>query len=146
MRISDWSSDVCSSDLHGPPMHFVAQTQDTSERRRLHAALAEAAQKDSLTGLVNRSGFQAQLATACAEASSEAPVSVIFLDLNGFKGVNDTFGHAFGDLVLQQVSARMRSALRPGDVAARLGGDELAAILVGADEVGRSEEHTSELQ
>src|SRR3546814_12383038 len=97
-------------------MHFVAQIQDISERRRLHAALVEAAQKDSLTGLVNRSGFQAQLATACAEASSEAPVSVIFLDLNGFKGVNDTLGHAFGDLVLQQVSARMRSALRPGDV------------------------------
>src|SRR3546814_18459259 len=113
-------------------MHFVAQIQDISERRRLHAALVEAAQKDSLTGLVNRSGFQAQLATACAEASSEAPVSVIFLDLNGFKGVNDTFGPAFGALVPPQASARMRSAMPPAAGAARLRGAPPASTPPGA--------------
>jgi diguanylate cyclase (GGDEF)-like protein/PAS domain S-box-containing protein len=118
---------------HGNPMHFVAQIQDIGERRALHADLLEQANHDSLTGLVNRACFEDRLADACSTAASLGPVTVVFIDLNEFKSINDTFGHAVGDLVLQQTAHRVRDALRPGDLAARLGGDELAALLVGAD-------------
>lgn len=118
----------------GNPMHFVAQIQDVTERRQLHAALVEQANHDVLTGLVNRACFEERLAAACAGARADEPVTVVFMDLDQFKAINDTFGHATGDLVLVEIANRVRRALRPDDVAARVGGDELAAILLGADE------------
>ena len=117
----------------GNPVHFVAQIQDVTERRSMHEALIEQANRDALTGLANRGCFEQRLAEACAVAPDEEPVTVIFMDLNEFKVINDTYGHRTGDLVLQRVAERLERALRPGDVAGRIGGDELAAILVGAD-------------
>ncbi|MET0728659.1 MAG: PAS domain S-box protein [Acidimicrobiales bacterium] len=121
-------------DQNGDPIHFVSQIQDITERRSQHDDLVKQANHDSLTDLVNRARFEDQLVEACAAALDHGPVSVVFLDLNEFKAINDTYGHAAGDLVLQQSAQRMRGALRPGDLAGRIGGDELAAILFGADE------------
>jgi diguanylate cyclase (GGDEF)-like protein len=100
---------------------------------RLHAELraqaernAHDARHDALTGLPNRTQLHARLAEAAA--SGEA-VSVLLLDLDRFKPVNDTHGHEAGDEVLRVVAERLRTAVRPGDLVARLGGDEFAVLV-----------------
>jgi diguanylate cyclase (GGDEF)-like protein len=108
----------------------LASFQDnTALINRLDATLAELsyqAQTDGLTGLANRTHFYDQLVTALGRTSG---VSVLLVDLDGFKAVNDTLGHAAGDTLLISVADKMRAALRSGDVAARLGGDEFAVLL-----------------
>ncbi|WP_250029548.1 GGDEF domain-containing protein [Paractinoplanes maris] len=93
--------------------------------RRLRAELDHRAFHDPLTGLPNRAAFQRD-ATAVLTHGGAA---VLVLDLDGFKQVNDTHGHAAGDALLVEVAARIVAALRPGDLAARLGGDEFAVVL-----------------
>ena len=86
--------------------------------------------RDALTGLPNRRLFEEQLASAqAASARGDAAVSVAYLDLDGFKPVNDVHGHDAGDRVLQEVARRLQSVVRGGDVVARLGGDEFALVL-----------------
>ena len=100
-------------------------------RRELSAAQAQllhSATHDPLTGLANRALFLQQTATALARGAASRP-AVVFLDLDGFKAVNDTHGHAAGDELLTVVTARLRSCLRDTDLAARLGGDEFAVLL-----------------
>jgi diguanylate cyclase (GGDEF)-like protein/PAS domain S-box-containing protein len=120
-------------DERDSPIHVVSQIQDITERRLLHDSLIEQANRDSLTGLASRACLETYLTDACASAGTPDSVTLVFLDLNGFKAVNDTLGHAAGDLVLRQTAERVRQAIRAGDLAARLGGDELAVVLVGAD-------------
>ncbi|WP_030434210.1 GGDEF domain-containing protein [Actinoplanes subtropicus] len=96
---------------------------------RLDSTLAEMsyqAHTDGLTALANRTHFYEQLEAALERTSG---VSVLLVDLDGFKAVNDTLGHAAGDTLLISVADKMRAALRAGDVAARLGGDEFAVLL-----------------
>ncbi len=103
--------------------------------RRLRAELHHQAFHDSLTGLPNRAAFHRDAEVILARGGA----AVLILDLDGFKQVNDTLGHAAGDALLAGVGARMAAAVRPGDLAARLGGDEFAVILPGgadADLVG----------
>jgi diguanylate cyclase (GGDEF)-like protein len=108
----------------------LASFQDNTDLiNRLDATLAELshqAHTDGLTGLANRTHFYAQLETALGRTSE---VAVLLVDLDGFKAVNDTLGHAAGDTLLISVADKMRAALRSGDVAARLGGDEFAVLL-----------------
>jgi diguanylate cyclase (GGDEF)-like protein len=108
----------------------LASFQDnTALINRLDATLAELsyqAHTDGLTGLANRTHFYEQLETALGRS---AGVSVLLVDLDGFKAVNDRLGHAAGDTLLISVADKMRAALRSGDVAARLGGDEFAVLL-----------------
>jgi diguanylate cyclase (GGDEF)-like protein len=85
---------------------------------------------DTLTGLPNRVLFHDELATALV---APGPLTVLVIDLDDFKMVNDTLGHAVGDALLVQVGHRLRSAVRPGDLVARLGGDEFAVLLPGTD-------------
>ncbi|MEZ5141118.1 MAG: GGDEF domain-containing protein [Acidimicrobiales bacterium] len=93
----------------------------------LHAAL-----HDTLTGIPNRSHFFERLGeTMASRDEAAAPVAVLYLDLDGFKPVNDTHGHAAGDAVLREVSDRIGGALRPDDIVARLGGDEFAVLCSG---------------
>jgi len=99
-----------------------------SERRQAH--LYHLAHHDSLTGLANRSLFDDRLTQALAAAERDARgVAVLFLDLDRFKTVNDTLGHAFGDLLLKGTADRIAAVVRRGDTVARLGGDEFAVVL-----------------
>jgi diguanylate cyclase (GGDEF)-like protein len=98
-----------------------------TERR--HAELRQMALHDMLTGLPNRTLFERHLTEAVAGSASDVGVAVMFLDLDRFKEINDTFGHRFGDLVLCGVSQRLRAAVRKSDLVARLSGDEFAIVL-----------------
>jgi diguanylate cyclase (GGDEF)-like protein len=98
------------------------------ERHRLQGTLVHQANHDPLTGLASRLLFDARLSSAMRAA----PLStgLIFLDLDDFKGINDTWGHPSGDEVLRVVARRLRRSMRRGDLAARMGGDEMAILLV----------------
>ncbi|MEO6145136.1 MAG: EAL domain-containing protein [Dermatophilaceae bacterium] len=96
----------------------------------VHQALTEQATLDSLTGLANRAAFNTAL-SAALEDESLPDTTVLFVDLDDFKDVNDVFGHGAGDDLLREVAARLRRATRPQDLCARLGGDEFAVLLPG---------------
>ncbi len=96
--------------------------------RKLHDELSALARKDHLTSLRNRSSFLTDL-SASLGADVDGPTSVLFIDLDDFKRVNDHFGHRAGDAVLREVARRLRSAAGPSTVCARIGGDEFAVLL-----------------
>jgi diguanylate cyclase (GGDEF)-like protein len=111
---------------------FVWQARDHRAER---ASLARASRTDALTGCLNRRGFEEQAGDLIGAAvAQDRPVGVIALDLDGFKQVNDSGGHAAGDRVLREVGARLQRAAGRGAVIGRLGGDEFALLLDGADE------------
>jgi diguanylate cyclase (GGDEF)-like protein len=96
---------------------------------RLREQLGKQASRDDLTGVGNRRDFMARLAQACARCNrSNGQLAVFYIDLNGFKPINDRLGHQGGDQVLKVVAERLRSGLRLQDIVARLGGDEFAVI------------------
>lgn len=96
--------------------------------------LVREAATDPLTGLLNRRGFQARVLLGLEGLSLDAPVSLLLLDLDHFKEVNDVHGHAAGDAVLQQVGACLERHVRPGDLCARYGGEEFVVLLPGLEE------------
>ncbi len=103
---------------------------DMSVVRNLHAQLESQAVTDSLTGLLNRRGFHQALESALARIErSGQRVAVLYLDLDGFKRINDSLGHAAGDQLLRRVGEQLKSCLRPYDSLARIGGDEFTALL-----------------
>ena len=109
---------------------IVLNTRDVSERTVLEAELKHQAYHDPLTGLVNRGRFRRLVEQALLRAGSDrANVAVLYLDLDGFKAVNDSFGHSDGDQMLVETAARLKNATRGGDTVARLGGDEFAVLL-----------------
>jgi diguanylate cyclase (GGDEF)-like protein/PAS domain S-box-containing protein len=102
---------------------------DVTERKLAEEKITLLARTDGLTGLANRSTFTERLGQAFAAAQRGAlGFAILFLDLDKFKPVNDTFGHPVGDLLLQQVAQRLRNCTRESDVVARLGGDEFAIL------------------
>lgn len=104
--------------------------QDVTMRRQIEDALYRLARYDELTGLPNRALFRDTLERSLAKAvRHKSQVGVLFLDLDGFKSVNDTLGHAAGDQVLREFSERLRNSLRAGDMTGRLAGDEFAMII-----------------
>jgi len=114
----------------GQPRQTLVQALDITARKDAQDQLDHAAHHDALTGLPNRRLFDARLAQAVERARGQAALlAVLFLDLDGFKGVNDTWGHAMGDRVLQAVAQRLRAQVREGDTVARLGGDEFLILL-----------------
>jgi diguanylate cyclase (GGDEF)-like protein len=120
---------------HLPDGSFVQTFTDITKRVEAEAGIARMAAEDPLTGLPNRRVFRATLdAMSRDSAASEigAEFSVLFLDLDRFKVVNDTLGHRVGDVLLQEVATRLRGALTQSDVLARLGGDEFAIVVTSA--------------
>jgi diguanylate cyclase (GGDEF)-like protein/PAS domain S-box-containing protein len=116
-------------DAQGKPYQVVAVTRDVSERKDAETRLAHQALHDSLTGLPNRTLFLDRLRHALRRADrSGGGVAVLFVDLDRFKLINDSFGHAAGDRLLCDVAARLRRALRPADTIARFGGDEVTVL------------------
>jgi diguanylate cyclase (GGDEF)-like protein/PAS domain S-box-containing protein len=99
------------------------------EQRVLHEKLNHQARHDALTGLPNRLHFEESLRFALERVRPGHGLSLLFIDLDSFKHVNDTLGHAAGDELLQTVAERLRTALEPGDMIARMGGDEFAMLL-----------------
>ena len=116
------------------PGTAVVALQDVTAWRRAEQELAHRAAHDALTGLANRSTLQDHLDRSLARlARRPGAVAVLFCDLDGFKDLNDTFGHRFGDLVLREVARRITGAVRRSDVVVRTGGDEFVVICDGDD-------------
>jgi diguanylate cyclase (GGDEF)-like protein len=121
----------------GSPRYFIAVIQDISENKRAAAALKESEEQfrrlahyDSLTRLPNRSLFYDRLAHALAQARRNAwTLAVLFIDVDHFKHVNDTFGHTAGDQLLKHISERLGECVRSDDTVGRLSGDEFAIVL-----------------
>jgi diguanylate cyclase (GGDEF)-like protein/PAS domain S-box-containing protein len=108
--------------------------QDFTDARTLQRRLAHAATHDSLTGLANRASLMSAMSTLLSGRKGTAPDDLLlFVDLDNFKMINDTGGHAAGDALLKRVADAIREATRAGDIAARLGGDEFAVILTDCD-------------
>jgi len=121
----------------------VVVLHDVSQERAHAARLAHEASHDALTGLVNRAEFERRLAAAIARAGLVGGAhTLMYLDLDQFKVVNDTCGHAAGDELIRQMAEVMRSQLRKGDTLARLGGDEFGVLLEHCD--GPEGEHVAE--
>lgn len=106
---------------------------DTTAEVRQRQLLETMARQDSLTQALNRGAFEALLHQQLEQRRKEWPLAILFLDLNDFKRVNDTLGHAAGDEVLRELARRVQGVLRPGDLLARLGGDEFTVLLDRAD-------------
>lgn len=117
-------------DAAGKALYFISQIQDISERRRMQERIEHLALHDPLTGLPNSRLLSDRLEQALAAARrGKRSMGVLFMDLDGFKPVNDTHGHSAGDRVLKEFAARLKKVLRETDSTARVGGDEFVAIL-----------------
>jgi diguanylate cyclase (GGDEF)-like protein/PAS domain S-box-containing protein len=109
---------------------FVTIYTDVTEQHHAAAAIERLAHRDALTGLANRYTLEARLDQLVADARRhERRLAVMFLDMDNFKGVNDTLGHAVGDRFLCEVAARLGNAVRDNDIVARIGGDEFVVVL-----------------
>ncbi len=128
-----WVSVSGSSFTAKPPLSrcIILQFQDITARRQAEARLQHIAHHDSLTDLANRTCFMERLAQALRDLEQfpDRQFAVLFLDFDRFKLVNDSLGHGAGDALLQGIARRLRSAVRPGDLVARFGGDEFAILI-----------------
>lgn len=126
--------------------HAIAYIRDLTERKKSEASLRHQASHDELTGLANRWLFRLRLTEAIAQArESGHQVAVLLIDLDQFKNVNDSFGHATGDALLKIVGQRIQSHLRAGDTLARMGGDEFGILMAALDDVDVAVEQATAL-
>jgi len=116
----------------GEVTHFAAIERDVTQQKKLEIELQALAKKDTLTGLVNRRGFDEILEERLKKLGQTDQVSLAMLDLDNFKEVNDCFGHLIGDQTLQHFAKLIKTHTRQHDIAARFGGDEFCIILNGA--------------
>ena len=114
---------------------YMTCVVDITDRKETELRLQRLAMSDPLTGLANRAHFVAAVTQATASSGDRGLVAILLLDLDEFKRINDTAGHDAGDALLQTVAERLRGALRPGDLIARMGGDEFAVLLTRLPEV-----------
>jgi diguanylate cyclase (GGDEF)-like protein/PAS domain S-box-containing protein len=124
----------------GTITHWIGISNDVTEQKRYQEQLEFQSNHDTLTALPNRNLLRDRLAQAMTYAQRHGRlISVLLLDLDGLKRINDNFGHAVGDLLLQQIAQRLQETVREGDTVARMAGDEFAIILA---DVGHSEDTT----
>ena len=126
--------EVVVSDRSGDPTvrGTIVSMRDITELAALHAQLSHQASHDPLTGLANRASLERQLTEIVRTCEDEHELAVLFPDLDGFKAVNDDYGHELGDRVLEQVARRLRACVREDDLVARLGGDEFIVVCRGS--------------
>lgn len=126
----EWLTISSVTNKSGNVLNYVGLFSNIAAKKRAEARTEYLAYHDVLTGLPNRALFNDRLAGAIALAQRHNhSLGVLFLDLDGFKEVNDWFGHDGGDLLLKQVAARLAECIRESDTVARLGGDEFAVVL-----------------
>ncbi|MFJ8644876.1 putative bifunctional diguanylate cyclase/phosphodiesterase [Streptomyces sp. NPDC093546] len=126
----DWLNVESTVNRHQGGLIF--NSRDVTERVRLQAQLQHNAEHDPLTELPNRALFTKRVRQALSgRRAGDSGAAVLFIDLDGFKGVNDRLGHQAGDELLIQAARRLQDSVRAGDTAARLGGDEFAALILG---------------
>lgn len=125
------SNTTAIVDGSGRTTGLVGVSVDLTERKEMEERLATMAYQDTVTGLSNRVRLMEHLQAALDRATEQEPVALLFLDLDHFKVVNDSLGHAAGDRLLKQVAERLSACVRPGDLLARFGGDEFAILCDG---------------
>ena len=124
-------------DGENRPLYLLAQIQDISERKETEARLSDCASHDELTGLPNRGVLEDRMVLSFNRQRRERkPIAALYLDLDGFKRVNDTHGHDAGDFLLIAIAKRLTALVRPTDVVSRLGGDEFVILCEAMDETG----------
>lgn len=127
--IEDWGNLVM--DSNGDEWYYVV-VLDITEKIQDNESLKILAEHDSLTGIYNREGAISLVRERRNE--KDVPCSLLLIDIDDFKGINDTYGHPFGDEVLKHLASYLDRVLRDGDIVARLGGDEFAAFIIGLGE------------
>ncbi|MCW8945039.1 MAG: EAL domain-containing protein [Sedimenticola sp.] len=134
-----WLSITAIENSVGDITHYVGIASDITERKQSEERLKDLAHHDQLTGLPNRQLFNDRLELAIVQATrSKTQLALLFVDLDRFKSVNDTYGHDVGDKLLIEIAERIHGQVREGDTVARLGGDEFTLILPEIKEVGNA--------
>lgn len=129
---TSWSVSA-ANDIKSKQPNLIFQIQDITDKKSAEEKLQHEATHDALTGLPNRPFFMNRLSDALEKVHQidGYKVSVLFIDLDRFKYVNDSLGHLIGDELLKEISARLRDCMRPSDIVARLGGDEFTILVEG---------------
>lgn len=126
----EWLTISAATDKDGKITHYISLFSDITEQKREASRMEYLAHHDSLTGLPNRLLFNERLSAAIALAHRHNnTLGVLYIDLDGFKQINDTMGHGHGDHLLQQVAVRLTQCIRESDAVARIGGDEFVVLL-----------------
>jgi diguanylate cyclase (GGDEF)-like protein/PAS domain S-box-containing protein len=125
------STRIGIRDKSGEPRYLINVVEDVTERRYAHEKIAHMAHYDALTDLPNRALFREQIERELAKAAGGEQFALLYIDVDEFKGINDSLGHHVGDELLKAIAGRLRSCLKQGDLIARLGGDEFAVIQTG---------------
>jgi diguanylate cyclase (GGDEF)-like protein/PAS domain S-box-containing protein len=136
-RDGTWRTfDAVVTDMRDDPSvaGLVVTAHDITDRKALEEQLTHQAFHDSLTGLPNRALFADRVTHALTRSRGDETIGVLFIDIDDFKTINDSLGHAAGDALLVEVAQRLRASLRPSDTPARLGGDEFAILVEDVDD------------